>query len=634
MLSALRSSSKSWVSKILLLLLVASFAIWGISDQITGRAGGNTVLTAGQTSVSTDEYRLAYDRAFRNLQAQFGPTLTREQAALFGIDSQVLSSLAAGAVLDEQARVMQLGLTKDGLAQVIAEDAVNWSSGGRFDRGLLQQVLRQIGMTEEDYVRTLESVAIRQQIVEAAAADMAVPDVLLDAVFDHRGESRDVSIIRIDPASIAAVEAPGDDVLEAYFNDNLASYRAPEFRKIRYVRLTVDELADPAAVAQSSVEAEYERTRDRFGQPERRTIQQLVFPDRTAAQQARERILAGETFEEAAKAQGRTLADTVLGEFAKADVPDPAIAEAAFALAGTNEISDVVDGAFGALLIQVSDIKPEAIAPLAEVEDQIRTDLARVEANEILLSVHDGYEDARGGGASLVDAAAQRNLDVVTIEAVDARGRDPEGNAVTGPEEMSDLLSEAFQAGVLEDNPPLAAGQGGFLWYEVVDVLPDRDRTYEEARERVLADWTAVQTAERLDEAAEALAARVSQSTDMAALASETSHAHDKIFGVGRNDTNPSLGDAGIRAVFSQGPDGVGTVQTPDGSGRIVYRVDQINRPLGNGSSLTEGDRNRIAATVADDILDQMVARAQSAFGVSVNRAAIDAVNATGGVGR
>ena len=90
-------------------------------------------------------------------------------------------------------------------------------------------------------------------------------------------------------------------------------------------------------------------------------------------------------------------------------MPDPAVAEAAFKLQA-NEVSSVVQGAFGPVLMRVTDIKPEVVRPLAEVTPEIRKDLALVEANRILLDVHDSYEDARAGGESLREAAAKLDL--------------------------------------------------------------------------------------------------------------------------------------------------------------------------------------------------------------------------------
>ena len=56
------------------------------------------------------------------MSQQLGVRLTREQAAAFGIDDQVLAQLVAGAVLDEQARKLGLGVSKDRLAQLARED--------------------------------------------------------------------------------------------------------------------------------------------------------------------------------------------------------------------------------------------------------------------------------------------------------------------------------------------------------------------------------------------------------------------------------------------------------------------------------------------------------------------------------
>ena len=109
MLDGLRKSSKSWVAKALLLLLLASFAVWGVSGSMLSGGTSNAVLTAGETKVSMIDYRLAYDRQMVILSRQLGERLTRDQARQFGIEQAVLGQMVAGAVLDEQSRVMNLG---------------------------------------------------------------------------------------------------------------------------------------------------------------------------------------------------------------------------------------------------------------------------------------------------------------------------------------------------------------------------------------------------------------------------------------------------------------------------------------------------------------------------------------------
>ncbi|MGE3306323.1 MAG: SurA N-terminal domain-containing protein, partial [Rhizobiaceae bacterium] len=220
MLDTLRRAAGTWVSKILLILLVLSFAVWGISGQMGTGAGGNTVVTAGGTTVSAVDYRLAYDRQISILSQQFGRQITREQAIAFGIDEQVLAQLVAGAVLDEQARLLGLGHSKDRLAELTRSDPAFAGADGKFDRQRFDYVLRQVGMSPEDYLRNRQQVAIRQQIVEAVSDGMKAPDAFLTAVALYRGEDRTVEYVALPKSMVEPVAEPAADALSAWFEEN------------------------------------------------------------------------------------------------------------------------------------------------------------------------------------------------------------------------------------------------------------------------------------------------------------------------------------------------------------------------------------------------------------------------------
>ena len=101
------------------------------------------------------------------MSQQLGTQLTREQAAAFGVDQQVLAQLVAGAVLDEQARKLGLGVSKDRLAQLAREDPAFRGPDGKFDRQQFDAILREVGMRPRTICSNREQVAVRQQIVEA-----------------------------------------------------------------------------------------------------------------------------------------------------------------------------------------------------------------------------------------------------------------------------------------------------------------------------------------------------------------------------------------------------------------------------------------------------------------------------------
>ena len=439
MLSILRNAAGTWVAKLLLVLLVVSFAVWGISGSLVTGFGSNSVVTAGGTTVSPIEYRLAYDRQIAVMSQQFGTRLTREQAKALGVENQVLAQLVAGAVLDEQASELGLGLSQDKLAQLTMSDPAFQGPNGQFDRQQFEYVLRQIGMRAEDYLQNRGQVAIRQQIVEAVSDGLTAPDTFLRAVALYRGEDRTAEYIVLPKSLVEPIGEPSDAVLSAYFDENKQSYAAPEYRKIAYISLVPENIADEKAISDAQVKEDYDRNITRFTTPETRTIEQLVFPDRKAAEAAVDSIKTGATFDSIVTAQGKTAADTLLGTFAKDKVPDQAVAEAAFALQA-NQVSPIVDGAFGPVLVRVTAITPAVVKSLAEATPEIRKDLALAEANRILLDVHDSYEDSRAAGESLREAAAKLGLDVVTVEAVDRAGQRPDGSVVNDLPQSKELL--------------------------------------------------------------------------------------------------------------------------------------------------------------------------------------------------
>ncbi|MDZ7602535.1 MAG: SurA N-terminal domain-containing protein, partial [Hoeflea sp.] len=396
MLDTLRRGAKSWVAKVLLLLLVASFGVWGISGSILN-AGSTAVVTVGDTIVTPNEFRLAYDRQVAVVSRQIGQRLTTEQARAFGIENQVYAQLVAGAALDEQARMMNLGLSDDRLAALIAEDPAFHDFNGRFDRNNFRRVLGSVGMSEEDYLRSRGQVAVRTQIVEAVADGFDAPEALIAALARYQEETRDVDYLLLTRAGIDPVAAPTDSELAGWFEENKATYTAPEYRKITYVKLQTEDIAAPEAISEEAARADYEARKDRYTTPETRTVDQLVFTDRAAADAAAQAIAGGKSFDELVTESGRSPADIRIGSFSQAGMADRTLADAAFAVSEPGGTTPVIDGQFGPVILRVAEITPESSRSFEDVEAEIRQELALNQAAQVLLDVHDAYEDARAG---------------------------------------------------------------------------------------------------------------------------------------------------------------------------------------------------------------------------------------------
>lgn len=620
MLDVLRNAARGWTAKILLILLVGSFAVWGVSGTMLQNAA-SAVVTVGDTTVTPNEFRLAYDRQVAAMSRRFGTRLTSEQAKALGVPEQVYSQLIAGAALDEQARHMNLGLSDDRLAALVAEDPAFHDFNGRFDRGNFQRVLRSVGMSEADYIRSRSQVAVRTQIVEAVSDGFTAPDALIAALAQYDAESRDVDYLLLSKAAVPAPAAPDDAAVAAYYEANKARYEAPEYRKITYVKLEAEDIADPASISDEAVAADYESHKDRYSEAEKRAIDQLTFPDRPAADAVAARLANGETFDAIATELGRNAADIRIGEFTKATAPSPAIAEAAFAVPAAGGTTGVIDGLFGPVILRVATITPEKVKPLAEVTEEIRKELALAEANDQVLNVHDAFEDAIAGGLSLAEAAPQQKLSPVTIAAVDRAGQDPAGTVLSDLPASRELLAAAFEAEPGNENPPLSLGASGFLWYEVNTVTEKRQRPLEEVRDKVIADWTAEKSAEALGAKAAELAERIKKGETLEAIAAELSLAVENKFSLKRGDSDPLFGEAAVKTVFAGVAGHAGVATDASGENRIIFKVKTVNAAEGaNAETVTPEERNQMAVSVADDILDQMVNQLRMQYGATVNR--------------
>ncbi|OJF91087.1 peptidylprolyl isomerase [Pararhizobium antarcticum] len=623
MLDSLRRASQTWIMKGLLVLLVLSFGVWGISTSLVP-SSGDSVITVGDVDVSPSDFRLAYERQLAQLSRQFGTRLTPEQARAFGVQSQVYSQLVAGATLDQLSGDMNLGLSKDRLAKLIAEDPAFHGVNGQFDRLTFSSVLRNAGLREQDYINNRSQVAVRSQVVEAISDGYTAPKVLTDALRQYRNETRSIEYLLLSNANIDPVKAPTDDVLTPWFESRKAQYRAPEYRKISYVKLEPADIADPASVTESDLQAEYDKRKANYSTPETRTVEQLAFASRQAADAASAKLASGTAFDALITEEGKTAGDVLLGNFSKESMPDAKLAEAAFAVPADGGVSPVVVGPFGPVILRVTNITPATVRSFDDVKEDLRQELSLSNAANDIMAIHDKFEDARITGLSMKEAADQSNLKLVQID-VDATGKDRDGEAIAGIPEARSLLEEAFKTEVGSETLPINLGREGYVWFDVDEVIPARDRTIEEARETVVADWTAEQQREALATRAADLKARVARGETMAAIATELGLVVETKSGIRRGAEDAAVSAAAISAAFG-GANGLVTNAPGVGNeGQILLKVTEVD--LDNPGDVLENDDRQIEAIArasGDDILDQMVAELQTGYGVSINQALAD----------
>lgn len=606
-------------------VLIFSFAIWGVADVFKG-FGQSTVAKFGNSEISVDQFRQLYNDRLQQIGRQIGRPLSSQQARAFGLDQQVLQQWVLESTMDEAARRMALGQTDADLVRIIQNDPSFAGVTGKFDAQRFNQVIRQYGFTEQRYLAEQRKLSLRRQIAGSISAGVEPPNALLDALTRYRDETRSVSYVKLGAAQAGTIEDPSPEVLASYFEERKSLFRAPEYRKLAILSLTAQDQAKWINISDEDARKVFEASRSRYETPEKRRVEQIVFPTPEEAAKAREQLVSGASFEGMAKEHGLTPADYDLGVVTKAGMIDSAVADAAFALA-ENEITQPVKGRFGTVLAKVTKIEPGTVATYESLASQIKSELAVDRARANVRELHNKIEDERGGGAGVLEAAQKLSLPVVTIEAVDRSGRAPDGGPAAGIPQGIDVVAAAFTANVSSDNDPLQInrpGDAGYVWYDVLGVTPSRERTLEEVKDQVLARWRNDQIAGRLKVKSDEMVEALRKGEKLEDIAKAAGLTVEKAGPFKRGANVPGINAAGVETIFTLARNEAGQSDGTEPNERAVFVLTDIVEPtLDLAGSETKSLRDNVQRTISDEQVGQFVAKLGSEVGTTINQAAL-----------
>lgn len=614
MLTGLRSAFEKGIARVVLIALMAvlvlSFAVWGIGDIFRGGTA-TTVATVGDTQINVQTFQTAYNREVQNLGRQFGRGLTPDQARQFGIDQRVLNQLVTEATLDERGRQLGLGIDDDTIRTRIVSTPQFRGPTGQFDRTAFQEVLRQNGYNEQTYIDLERRLAVRQQIAGAVSDKLGTPQVFIDAMTRFQNETRQAQYVVIGAAQAGEVPAPDAATLQAYFDANKAAFRAPEFRKLVVLTLSPQEQIGFQQVPDAQLDEEVARLRETS---ERRAIQQLTFPTPEEAEAAARKLKEGLSFEDLAKERNVTPADLSLGNLSRAQIADPAVRDAAFALAA-GAVSEPVRGRFGTVLLKVTAIEP---FNEGQAREQARMTIATTMARNAVNDLHDRIEKERSSGLPLADIAAKVGVSVTTVDAIDVQGRDPSEVQLNLPG-ASEFLPAAFRAEVGLENEPVNNRQSGlWVWYEIAGITPARDRTLDEVRAQVEARWREDEVKVRIGKAADVMATALREGKTLAELAQPLNLEVKTTPALKRTATDGVWGASTVQMLFATAKGQAANAPAADGIDRVVFVTTEIALPA--DATLDQRTREQLSQSIEDDVLAQYIARLQRDFGTTVNR--------------
>ncbi len=628
MLRGIHNVSKNWIGRIVtgivLGLIALSFAVWGIGDIFRG-FGRSTLAKVGGTEIGIEQFRQTYNERVQQLSRRLGRPILPDQARALGLDRQLLAQLLAESALDENARDIGLGLSDADIIKRITSDPNFRGATGQFDRPRFDATIRQAGYTEGRYVAEQRRVSLRRQIAETVTGGVSAPSTALEVAHRFEDEERTVEYLTLGAAQAGTIADPATDVLEKYYQDNKTVFRAPEYRKVVLLTLTPAEIAKWTEVSDADARKIYDASRAKYSTPERREVQQIVFPNADDAKAAAEKIKQGTSFAQVATDRGMKDADVNLGLVGKSAILDAAVANAAFALKA-DSVSNPVSGRFGTVIVRVGKIEPEVVKAFEDVSADIKRDRAAELARSRLTEQRDKIEDERGAGITLTEIAAKVSMPTQTIDAIDRSGRNPSGLPVAGIPQGVDLASSALASDVGVENDAVPVPGGGFVWYEVSSVTPSRERPLDEIKDRVVERWRNEQIAAKLKTLSADIAEKL-KGSPIAEVAASSGLKPNTATGLKRRKPAEGLPAAAVAEIFRLTKGAVGNVEGDQPTERVVFRLTDVAVPkLDPASAEAKRTNEVLRSAYLDELIAQYVTQVELDLGTTINESALGQV--------
>ena len=635
MLSFFRGLSKSWVGTglmvLILLLILVGFAAQDISSVFSGNFGMSkgTLVKIGSEPVSERDLDNAMKRALNQAREQNPEASYATIAAQFG---NILDALIDEHSLIAFAEDHGFVLSKRLVDAQIAELPQTKGLDGKFNEQAYQAFLQQQQLTDAD-VRRLIQVAITQRLVLApAAVEAKVPVGVARPYAAMLLEQRtgQLSVIPLEP--FRAGLNPSDGDLQAFYAQNRPRYMVAEQRILRLARIGPETVAG-VAPSEAEIAAYYRANQATYAGSETRVISQAVVQDKRQADAIAARARSGATFVAAAAPAGLSAEDVSVGPQSRAEfsgIAGEAVANAAFG-AAKGAIVGPLRSDLGWHVIKIDDIRGATGKSLAQVHDEIATQLAATKRKDALTDAVTKVEDRIDDGASFADAVGAAKLPIVTTPAINAGGQARSDAAYKFPAELQPVLKTGF-AMAPDDDPEVVTlpNDAGYAVVAVDRVIEAAPAPLAEIKDRVREDWIHRKASDRARAVASQIEAKVARGTAMEKAVAEAGVSLPPVEPISARRIQISQADpnavAPLRMLFSLTQGKSRMVADPKDRGFFVVKNDKI--VPGNALSapgLIVQTQREFQETMSNELGEQMLAAMKADQGIKRNEKAIEA---------
>lgn len=236
-MNEIRKGKTGMALKVILMGLMA-LAVGGMVFTDVGgffRGGGiasNDVAKVGQDGIPIQRF----DRDLRNTLSRVG--MSPQEAYARGYTTQFLTEEIRNSVVQQSARELGIRIPDERATETIRDIIKPGLVEGRKPEEVLQQILRNQGMSEGQFVESIQTQMSVQPFIQALQSGAAVSQAMVKDLVIFQQETRDISYVVFRDEDFKAVKIPKDEELIALYDVSKEQFAEPETRSYQIIEVT------------------------------------------------------------------------------------------------------------------------------------------------------------------------------------------------------------------------------------------------------------------------------------------------------------------------------------------------------------------------------------------------------------
>lgn len=387
MLEQIRNRTQTTFAKVILVIIIVPFALFGIDSYLSSSSNYISIATVNGEDISSQEFQKSENQLINQIKSQdeqIDPnvfqSLEFKKAVL---DNLVTTKLVNQSVKDSGFYISdkQVGIYISGMPE--------FQKNGNFSQAQYDEILKLNNLTPKKFDDSIKNTLGTQQVKDSLRKLIYSPKDKIQQLVDLAYQKRDVSIYELKQDDFKNKVDLSDSALKKVYEESKSSFIRPDQVKINFIIYSVAGIVPNIKVSDKEVKDYFKNNVNRYQSDQQRRAKHILFnigADMTADEikiiQTKALNVLNEikknpkTFKKNAEKYSQDAESSKnggdLGFFSRGDMTK-AFEDVVFSMS-KNQISKLIKTEFGYHIVMLTDIKGKQVK-FKEVKNQIKGEL-------------------------------------------------------------------------------------------------------------------------------------------------------------------------------------------------------------------------------------------------------------------